>query len=93
MAQAWKLASSQTHTEWDIQASALGDGGFYPLASFSSTNPCVPRICVGMHFAEQALFIAIATALWALDIRPTIDETGNILIPPTHDWVHVGTVV
>ncbi|KAI0088575.1 cytochrome P450 [Irpex rosettiformis] len=51
------------------------------------------RICVGMHFADQALFIAIATILWAFDINPPVDENGDVVIPPTDQLVDAGTVV
>ncbi len=46
-----------------------------------------------MHFAEQALFIGIATMLWALDIKPTLDGRGKEIIPPTDQWVDAGTAV
>ncbi|KAI0792987.1 cytochrome P450 [Irpex lacteus] len=51
------------------------------------------RVCIGMHFAEQALFMGIATMLWALDIKPDLDGRGKEIIPPTDQWVNAGTVV
>ncbi|KAI0792989.1 cytochrome P450 [Irpex lacteus] len=51
------------------------------------------RICIGMHFAEQALFIGIVTLLWALNIEPAIGENGEQIIPRTDAWIDVGTVV
>ncbi|KAI0698160.1 cytochrome P450 [Cytidiella melzeri] len=51
------------------------------------------RICVGMHFANQALFIAVATILWALDIHPSVDESGNAIRPSCTDWIDTGVVV
>ena len=46
-----------------------------------------------MHFADQALFIAIATMLWAFDIEPCLDEDGNVAIPPTDDWIDLRAVM
>ncbi|KAI0088573.1 cytochrome P450 [Irpex rosettiformis] len=51
------------------------------------------RICIGMHFADQALFIAIATMLWAFDIKPPVNKNGDVVIPPTDQWVDAGTAV
>ncbi|KAI0088550.1 cytochrome P450 [Irpex rosettiformis] len=51
------------------------------------------RTCVGMHFADQALFIGIATLLWAFDIKPYVDERGNTVLPPTNEWIDSGLVV
>ena len=56
-------------------------------------NSLAFRICIGMHFAEQALFIGIATMLWALDMKPPIDERGVEMIPPTDQWIDAGTVM
>ncbi|PPQ73993.1 hypothetical protein CVT24_012482 [Panaeolus cyanescens] len=35
------------------------------------------RICPGRYFAEQNLFILVASTLMAFDIRPPVDEKGN----------------
>ncbi|KAI0792988.1 cytochrome P450 [Irpex lacteus] len=43
------------------------------------------RICPGMHFAEQELFIAIATLLWAFDLKPPHDKEGNTMFPSLRD--------
>ncbi|KAI0700081.1 cytochrome P450 [Cytidiella melzeri] len=51
------------------------------------------RNCPGMYFANQSLFIAIATLLWALDIRAPVDEEGNAVMPNTTDCVDLGIVV
>ncbi|KAI0681721.1 cytochrome P450 [Cytidiella melzeri] len=51
------------------------------------------RNCPGMYFANQSLFIAIATLLWALDIRAPVDEQGNAIMPTTTDCVDLGIVV
>ncbi|KAI0088548.1 cytochrome P450 [Irpex rosettiformis] len=51
------------------------------------------RSCVGLHFANHALFIAIATILWAADILPPVDENGNVVLPDANDCVDAGVVV
>ncbi|KAI0088576.1 cytochrome P450 [Irpex rosettiformis] len=51
------------------------------------------RTCVGMHFADQALFIAIATMLWAFDIQPPVDERGAVIMPSKDELVDSGLVV
>ncbi|KAE9397734.1 cytochrome P450 [Gymnopus androsaceus JB14] len=51
------------------------------------------RICMGMHVANQALFIDMATILWAADINPTKDDKGNPILPSQHDCVDEGLVV
>lgn len=38
-----------------------------------------------MHFAEQELFIAIATLLWAFDLKPSHDKEGNAMFPSLRD--------
>ena len=39
------------------------------------------RICQGIHVAERSLFLGISRILWALDIRPAEDASGNPIIP------------
>jgi len=39
------------------------------------------RICPGIHLAERNLFIGIAKLLWAFDIAPGKDESGNVIEP------------
>ncbi|KAI0664172.1 cytochrome P450 [Cubamyces menziesii] len=39
------------------------------------------RICVGMHLAQNSLFIAVARILWAFDVLPALDEAGQPIIP------------
>ncbi|KAI0812768.1 cytochrome P450 [Irpex lacteus] len=51
------------------------------------------RICPGMHFAVQELFIALAVTLWAFDIQPPVDEKGKAVLPPTNKWVDATIVV
>ncbi|KAI0821232.1 cytochrome P450 [Irpex lacteus] len=51
------------------------------------------RNCVGQSFANQSLFITIATMLWALDFSPAVDEDGEPIMPPLDEWVDEGIVV
>ncbi|KAI0088549.1 cytochrome P450 [Irpex rosettiformis] len=51
------------------------------------------RNCIGLHFANQSLFIVMATMLWAMDILPPIDENGKVVIPPTNQWRDDGIIV
>ncbi|KAB5590604.1 O-methylsterigmatocystin oxidoreductase [Ceratobasidium theobromae] len=39
------------------------------------------RSCLGLHFAEATLFIAISTMLAVFDIKPAKDKNGNSIIP------------
>lgn len=39
------------------------------------------RICPGMHVAERNLFLAIAKVLWALDIEPAVNASGQPIDP------------
>lgn len=39
------------------------------------------RLCPGIHLAERTLFLAIANILWAFDILPGRDKSGNIIEP------------
>ncbi|KAI0345584.1 cytochrome P450 [Trametopsis cervina] len=48
------------------------------------------RICAGIHFAEQSLFISIATMLWAVNIGPAVDDKGNTITPSDIESVDTG---
>ncbi|KAK3711990.1 hypothetical protein LTR37_009302 [Vermiconidia calcicola] len=39
------------------------------------------RICPGMHVAERSLFLGIARVLWAFDVTPALDASGEKIIP------------
>ncbi|KAI0768206.1 cytochrome P450 [Trametes elegans] len=39
------------------------------------------RICVGMHLAQNSLFISISRVLWAFDILPELGADGQPLLP------------
>lgn len=62
----------------------------FPAISETHANH---RICPGMYYANQALFIGLATMLWAFDIQPCLDEKGEAILPPTDEWVDAGFVV
>lgn len=51
------------------------------------------RMCIGKDVANQALFIDIATLLWAFDIEKAIDKDGKIIVPSRTDFVDEGVVV
>ena len=48
---------------------AYGDG----------TTTHAHRICPGRYFAENGLFINIASALHVFDITPPVDEKGEVI--------------
>ncbi|CDO77905.1 hypothetical protein BN946_scf184692.g3 [Trametes cinnabarina] len=39
------------------------------------------RICVGMHLAQNSLFISAARILWGFDILPVLDVDGKPIMP------------
>lgn len=39
------------------------------------------RICPGMHVAERSLFLGISRMLWAFDITPAVDASGEPIMP------------
>ncbi|TDL16829.1 cytochrome P450 [Rickenella mellea] len=51
------------------------------------------RICVGMNVANQALFIDIASILWAVNIEKAVDANGKLIIPSRTECVDEGLVV
>lgn len=51
------------------------------------------RICVGMNIANQALFIDIASLLWAATIEPAFDAQGKEIVPSRTDCIDEGLVV
>lgn len=36
-------------------------------------------MCVGIHLAERAAFMAIAKIMWAFDVLPGRDEAGKVI--------------
>jgi len=53
----------------------------------------LPRMCVGMNIANQALFIGIASILWAVNIERAVDGQGAHIIPSRTGCVDEGLVV
>ncbi|KAJ7122958.1 cytochrome P450 [Mycena epipterygia] len=51
------------------------------------------RICIGMNIANQALFIDIASTLWAATIEPAHNADGSIIVPSRTECVDEGLVV
>jgi hypothetical protein len=45
------------------------------------------RNCLGRHMANNALFINIASILWASNISAIKDESGKPIIPDTMEAV------
>ena len=46
-----------------------------------------------MHYANQTLFITIATMLWAADIRAELGKDGTPIKPAAFERVDKGVVV
>ena len=65
----------------------------YPRRGLRALTSFPARICVGMSFANQALFISVATMLWALDIRNERDEAGEEVVPDPDAFVDEGIAV
>ncbi|TFK80623.1 cytochrome P450 [Polyporus arcularius HHB13444] len=51
------------------------------------------RICVGLEFANQALFINFATVLWAMNISKAADVAGRDVTPDPNEVIDSGVVV
>ncbi|KAJ7610296.1 cytochrome P450 [Mycena polygramma] len=51
------------------------------------------RICVGMNFAGQVLFIQTAMMLWAFDFEKPLNAQGKPITPSKHECIDAGVVV
>ncbi|KAJ6573863.1 cytochrome P450 [Mycena vulgaris] len=51
------------------------------------------RICVGLNFAHQVLFIQISMLLWAFDFEKPLDANGVPITPSKHEAIDAGVVV
>ena len=51
------------------------------------------RICAGMDFANQTLFITIASILWALNIEKARESDGTPIMPARDEFVDLAVVV
>ncbi|KDR69262.1 hypothetical protein GALMADRAFT_256096 [Galerina marginata CBS 339.88] len=45
------------------------------------------RICPGMHVAQNSLFIVITRILWAFNVAPIKDASGNPILPSPDDFI------
>ena len=84
----------------DMSPTASGRGGSGPCSLSGTpttlnalTRAFIRRVCVGLNFANQVIFINIATALWALDIRKARDAHGHEITPDPNALVDAGVVV
>lgn len=51
-------------------------------------------MCIGKEVANQALFINIATILWAFDIEKALaNAEGRPIVPSRTDFIDEGLVV
>ena len=50
------------------------------------------RICAGMYVANQAIFIEVASLLWAFDIKPA-DMSDSSIMPSREDDTDDGLLV
>lgn len=46
------------------------------------------RICPGMHFARNSLFINLARILWAFEILPETNKEGVPFIPDSRNYTN-----
>ena len=53
----------------------------------------IRRICIGMHIANQALFIDVASLLWAVSIEKAVGPDGKAIVPSRTECVDEGLVV
>jgi hypothetical protein len=53
----------------------------------------IRRICIGMHIANQALFIDVASLLWAVSIEKAVGADGKPIVPSRTECVDEGLVV
>jgi hypothetical protein len=75
-----------------VLGSVDGESALCGSDAFNIFTVCC-RICVGLHIASQALFIDIASLLWAASVEPAYDETGAEIIPSRTKCLDEGIVV
>jgi len=51
------------------------------------------RICTGKEFANNTIFMTIATTLWAFNLEKVKDESGKEITPDPNDCIDEGLVV
>ena len=64
-----------TQSLYDSAANA--DGTKRDMFTFGAGR----RICQGMHVAERSLFLGMSRILWAFNIEPVVDSSGNKILP------------
>ena len=58
----------------------MEDGLYFCPAHYHSAidpNPILHRICPGRHFANDTLFLLLASVLSVYNISPALDDAGN----------------
>ena len=60
---------------------------------FVNPGPFYCRICLGRRMVNTALFINIASILWAANISPVKDDAGKPIIPDTLETLKAASVV
>ena len=68
----------------------LTSGHMDPSQEGHSSYGFGQRNCVGKLLANEALFIDVARALWAVNIERVRDESGNEVLPDTEGFVDLG---
>ncbi|KAF9261702.1 cytochrome P450 [Marasmius fiardii PR-910] len=48
------------------------------------------RICVGRHIASNSLRIYTACILWSFNLKPSIDDKGNLILPDPNAYIDEG---
>ena len=80
------------HDEFCLRALDQGIAAIFPRQHLNRFK-VYRRMCPGRYMANNALFISIATILWAADISAVKDEAGKPIIPNTFEFVNSGLVV
>ncbi|KAF9526561.1 cytochrome P450 [Crepidotus variabilis] len=57
------------------------DGKVLPLDPLKFAFGYGRRICAGIHYAENMMFITMSRILAAFNIKPPLDESGNDILP------------
>ncbi|KIW79156.1 hypothetical protein Z517_05768 [Fonsecaea pedrosoi CBS 271.37] len=68
-----------------------------PIGSDTSDKPYTTfgagrRMCPGIHVAERSLYTAVARLLWSFNMKPAVDEKGNV-VPIDRDGMTPGFMV
>lgn len=63
------------------------------LACLDHTYPIYGSVCVGMHLANQSLFIDVASLLWAFKMGNPIDGNGKPITSTQDAFVDAGNLM